>query len=352
MYANAASIFQNNEIEMIAFSTGKSLGNFAYKFNENKIKTIHFPIDPGLKISYRSIDTYKRFYSYLKNEKIDVLHIHRNDLYMVALCARIAKVKTIKTMHSVFKNRKHTYPYGVFKRWFARKFLRVKFQTIGQSVFENELKYYHNPSVMINNWYHNSRFYPPQNFNEKKELRRMMGLEEKSLIIISVGGCSEIKNHADIIRAISTLKNRLDLIYLHLGAGDEEENERKLAKELGVDNEIKFLGNQSNVQDFLRASDVFVMPSKFEGLGISCLEAMACGLPAILYNSPGLRDLINNDDNGFLIEHNYKLLAEKIELLLKNQSINSIKGRNAIEFVNKHFLMIDNVNKIISLYKK
>ena len=100
------------------------------------------------------------------------------------------------------------------------------------------------------------------------------------------------------------------------------------------------------------ASDVFVMPSKHEGLGNSCLEAMACGVPTILYNVAGLKDLITNDDNGFLVESNPKELADKIILYARNTYLRTEKSNNARAFVNKNHGMYSNVDLMLALYRK
>jgi glycosyltransferase involved in cell wall biosynthesis len=351
MYSNAASIFQEHGIEMHAISTGKNLGSFAEVFEQKKIITYHWPIDYENHSLFKKANYYWKFYKFIKNEKIDVLHIHRSNLYFIAFCSRIAGIRTIKTMHNVFTNRKLTYPYAIVQRLIARKLLKVNFQTIGQSVFDNELNYYHNSSVRINNWFDLNRFYPPINNNEKQEIRQKLNIRQDAFVIISVGGCSEIKNHSDIIRAIKTLVNKVDCLYLHLGTGDLEEKEKTLALELGIQDSIRFLGNQIDVRRYLIASDIYVMPSIFEGLSIAGIEAMACGLPSILYNSPGLRDLISKDDNGFLIESDFNILSEKIVEFKKNPELIITKGQTAVEFVNKYFSMDINVKQIIQLYR-
>lgn len=351
MYASASSVFQANEIEMLAISTGNQIGGFAEIFEERNIKTYHWPLNHKVYQVHRKFSYYLRFYQFIKNEKVEVLHIHRGNLYMVALCSRIAGIRTIKTMHNVFKSRiSLTYARDYIQRLIARKLLNVSFQTIGKSVYENELNYYHNPSIRINNWFDSNRFYPIKNNTEKLELRQKLNISPDTFVIISVGGCSAIKNHYDIIRAISNVKERLNCLYLHLGTGNTEEDEKELAVELGIQKNIQFLGNQNSVRDYLIASDVYVMTSKYEGLSIAGIEAMACGLPSILYNSPGLRDLITNDDNGFLIEQNYGYLANKIIEFQQNPDLIKTKSQSAIEFVNKNFSMESNVLKIIQLY--
>jgi glycosyltransferase involved in cell wall biosynthesis len=350
MYASAASLFNEKGIEMLAFSTGKELGSFAPVFEEKNIKVYHYPIIRSTKISIPKFKDYINFYKFLKKEQINILHIHRMDLYLVGLCSRIAGVTTIKTMHNVFRNKIITYPHGFLLRFIGRKLFKIKFQTISKSVYENELNYYHNPSIQINNWYNPANFYPPLHLNEKESIRKELGIVANSLVLISVGECSEVKNHIDIIKAINRLNEKIPLLYLHLGIGTTETVEKELAKTLGLQDKIRFVGNTHKVRDYLIASDIYLMPSKFEGLGNACIEAMACGLPSILYNSPGLRDLINNNDNGFLIDPDFRGLASKIKEYIDNPQLLKLHGKNAANFVVSNFSMQQNVNKIINLY--
>lgn len=350
MYAEAASLFQANGIEMLAFSTGEDLGDFAQEFEKRDIQVYHRPIALGNKITLSTFRFYHQFFQFLKSNKIDVLHIHRNDLYLPAICAWLARIRTIKTMHSVYKNRKFTYPWGCLQRFLARKLFKVIFHTIGKSVYENELNYYRNPSVCINNWYDSKRFTPASSLG-KKVIREKLEIRSDAFLIISVGGCSFNKNHFDIIKAIHILHKELTFHYLHLGSGNTELEERKLAADLGVMDRIRFVGNVRNVKDYLNASDVFIMTSKFEGLSIASIEAMACGLPSVLYNSPGLRDLISNNDNGFLIERDYHDLAEKIKAYRQNPTLLKSKGIAAAAYARKNHSMEENVQKIIALYR-
>ncbi|WP_050855601.1 glycosyltransferase family 4 protein [Gillisia limnaea] len=141
------------------------------------------------------------------------------------------------------------------------------------------------------------------------------------------------------------------MFFLHIGSGSLEKVEKELAKSLGIEEKIYFLGVQKEIRDFLIASDLFVMTSKYEGLGIAAVEAMACKLPIILYDVSGLRDLISNDDNGYLIEPDFKALSDKIIESSNNFEKMKIKGENGLKFCLKNYSMNENVNKIINLYK-
>jgi glycosyltransferase involved in cell wall biosynthesis len=93
------------------------------------------------------------------------------------------------------------------------------------------------------------------------------------------------------------------------------------------------------------------MPSKFEGISITTIEAMACGIPAILYDVPGLRDFNKNGENSILIPEDFRLLAENILSLSENPEKAIHILNNASSLVKDQFWMKINAHRIFELYK-
>src|SRR5690554_126168 len=350
MYRDAAAYFQEKGVKMYAVGTAKNFGNFIDNFREKGIYTVHKPYRSKCVLSRAGLSFYWFLFKFLKQNKIDVLHIHRDDIYFAAVITYILRVRSIKTQHGIFYNRKFTLPIAIARRRIVRTFFKTDFHSIGESVHNHELKYYKNPSTKINNWYNPKRFYEGTD-SEKSELKKKLNIPKNVFVIISVGGCAKGKNHHDVLKTIAILKGKLNILYLHLGEGKTQCEEKQLANNLGINEMVRFEGNRDNVRDYLIASDVFVMPSKFEGLGNSCLEAMACAIPVILYNVVGLRDLISNDDNGFLIESNPKELAHKIVLYSDSAELRKEKGCNASLFVNRNHSMHTNVDLMLTFYR-
>ena len=335
-----------------ALSTGNTKGEYAGEFEKKGIIVTHRKIEHGNNIYIFLINIFKFylwFYNYVKFNNINVIHIHRTDLYIPCIIAWRLNIRCIKTQHNVFRNRWYTRFYGVAQRYIVRNIFNTIFQTISESVYDNELNYYKNKSVRINNWFDNKLFYPSSSVTEKKLLKIKLNLRDDTFNIISVGSCTDIKNHSDVIRALAIINKKYNINYIHLGDGVNENKEKLLAKELGVLDNIIFLGNKKNVRDYLICSDVFVMTSRYEGLGNSAIEAMACGLPSILYNVPGLNELIVNNSNGFLIAPNHFELARKIEFLINNRDHSSM-SRSAINMVILNYSMEINAVKVRSIY--
>lgn len=154
--------------------------------------------------------------------------------------------------------------------------------------------------------------------NKRSEIRNSLGLKADDILLLSVGELNENKNHAEVIRAISKCDNT-DLHYAVAGKGDIKASLESLAKELNLEQRVHFLGFIDNMPDHYKAADLFVFPSKREGLPSAVMEAMASGLPCLVSNIRGCNDLI--DENGGLLfdPSNDRDLSDKIEIMLSKK---------------------------------
>ena len=348
MYVAAANEFKSLGCQLYVVNTASRRGEYAPFFEKAGYKVFLRPYK-------KSVFNYKYMHnviSFLKKEKIDVVHIHRSDMrWCMSYCAWRAGCKAVYTFHNVFRSSWYSYLHHVWLRWSAKHIFGCIFQTISDSVCDNEKEYYHNKTIKIYNWYDSNRF-SPANKDEKNIIRNKLNIPSDALVLISVGGCSPIKRHSDIIKALPViLKKYPDTVYLHLGKGDTLNDEIQLARKLKVEKNIRFEGNKNNVREFLIASDIYLMPSKFEGISITAIEAMACKIPEILYNVPGLRDFNKKRECAYLIEENCLLLAKAVTDLFSDKNKMSFLSENGKKFVNENFCMKDNVKKIFELYK-
>lgn len=134
---------------------------------------------------------------------------------------------------------------------------------------------------------------------KRGNIRKELGLGENDFIVLSVGELNRNKNQQTIIKAIAKVADK-DVHYLMCGKGNQFDNLKTLVKKLGLESNIHFLGYRNDVVDICSQADVYVMPSFREGLPVSSLEAMYCGLPLLTSNIRGLVDVNHNRRNGFL----------------------------------------------------
>lgn len=150
------------------------------------------------------------------------------------------------------------------------------------------------------------------------------------------------KNGIDIlIKAISKLnESRPNIKLIIIGDGPELINLQRTTNNLRLGNKILFLGQipQKDLPIYFRISDVFVRPSRSEGLGNSFLEAMAAGIPVIGTPVGGITDFLSNGHTGILAKpENPEDLAEKINYLLGYQDIRNNVIKNALNLVQKNY---------------
>ena len=147
-----------------------------------------------------------------------------------------------------------------------------------------------------------TRFSPPSPA-EKRALRRAMELPENSLVLIYAAEFSGRKNQKMLISAMPELPNAVLLLP---GRGALLDECRVLAQQQDVADRVRFPGFASNIEQYYRAADLCVSSSRSEGLPFNVMEAMACGLPAVLSDVKGHEDLVRSGENGFLFPYDDK----------------------------------------------
>lgn len=175
----------------------------------------------------------------------------------------------------------------------------------------------------------------------RTEKRESLGVSEDDFMIISVGELNKNKNHQVIIRAIAKLRNE-KIKYVLCGQGPLETELRELAKELDVENQVKFLGFRKDVPDLMKVADLFAFPSYREGLSLSLMEAMASGLPVVCSEIRGNTDLIEDGKVGYLVEpSDVEGFAKYIKELIEDSKLKSELGGFNLEKI-EHY-SIENV---------
>ena len=351
MYVAAAPIFQENECTLMVLATGPNLGEYAGFFEHAGYKIFHKQI-PTYRNYIKLLFFYREVIKLFKKEQVDIVHIHSHGTMLgMSFAAWMVNAKSICTLHSVFPKRFLLYPYHFLMRWIAGHLFHCQFQSISDSVYDNEKNLFHNRTIKVYNWYNNRRYFPAEH-DEKLMVRKELNIDIRAFILISIGRCSGNKRHADIIKALPLIiKEHSNCLYLHLGEGEFTESEMKLASDLKVDKHILFCGNQVDVRKYLIASDVYLMTSQFEGISLTTIEAMACNIPAILYDVPGLRDFNKRGENSFLIPADFILLAKKTIFLRENMDVCQETSNRAKAFVENAFNMKTNVLQILDLYR-
>ncbi len=169
---------------------------------------------------------------------------------------------------------------------------------------------------------------------------------------ISVGRLDREKHFAHLLEAFSLVKQkRSDFKFLIVGDGTEGVYLKKLSAELNLQNQVEFMGYVKGVEKFLKISRAFVFASSREGLPVSLMEAMAMEKPVVAYDIRGVRDLVEDGVNGFLVPFgDTEALAEKIVYLMDNPNIGKEMGKKGREKIEKEFSLEVVLSQLERLY--
>lgn len=275
--------------ECDVLATAKMIGPIAAQMRETGYGVFHIPFRS--RWSYLPSAVFIRDFYRLCRSGYDVVHIHTEIAPPVcAVLARLAGVRRIAvTPHGRFKFRGGLRLRKFCERHFVH-LLGGRYGMISEGVRKCEWERFRNKGVRTWNWLDTSHFKPPT-LEARATARRSLGIGDKEFVIISVGNCHSVKNHAAVLRALPLLPDTIHPTYLHIGYEDPDFHERKLAAELKIEDKVRFLGSQADPKTFLWASDVFVMPSLNEGLGVAALEAIASGVSLVCSKVEGLQEI-------------------------------------------------------------
>lgn len=170
--------------------------------------------------------------------------------------------------------------------------------------------------------------------------------------ILYVGALRKRKNVSRIIKALSLISDKLDVHLTIIGQGPEEKNLMALAKDLNLIQKIRFINSidYDELPKYYRACDLFMLLSFSEGLPKVILEAMASRKPVIASDIPAHRELIQDGQNGFLVDpKNPEQIAEKTALLLTKKELAQQMGNRSRRIIENSFTwekVAERVNKV------
>ncbi|MGH8773882.1 MAG: glycosyltransferase [Jiangellaceae bacterium] len=137
----------------------------------------------------------------------------------------------------------------------------------------------------------------------RRRARRTLGLPDDASVVGTVGNFTAKKDHAALLTATVLLAREIPGLRLVLiGSGPLEDRLRSEAARLGLSSVVVFAGSRDDVPELLAAFDVFALSSRFEGLPIALLEAMAAGLPCVATSVGGIPEVVTDGDDGMLVE--------------------------------------------------
>ena len=286
------------------------------------IKASRKPFDKG------NLVAIKQLKEIVKNNNYDMVHCHTP---VAAMCTRFACRKERKNGLKVFYTAHgfHFYKGAPIKNWLMYypveklcSYWTDMIITINNEDYQlakNKLKAMqveYVPGVGIDV----SRF---SNVDaDRNEKRREYGVPENAFMLASAGELNQNKNHEVIIRALASINDK-NIYYCIAGKGPLMEYLPNLAKELGIEENVKVLGHRKDIPELYKSADVCVFPSYREGLGLAAIEGMASGLPLIVSNNRGAKSFAVDGVNAIVcpLGTNFVPYAEAIKRLRDSEEL-------------------------------
>ncbi|NDA62692.1 MAG: N-acetyl-alpha-D-glucosaminyl L-malate synthase BshA [Chitinophagia bacterium] len=185
-------------------------------------------------------------------------------------------------------------------------------------------------------------------FNKKPldAFRKVIAPDDEK-IIIHASNFRKVKRTDEVIKVFARVRAALPAKLLMVGDGPERHAAEALSRDLGVDEHVRFLGKQEQMEDILAVSDVFLLPSEYESFGLAALEAMAARVVVISSNAGGLAEINISGETGYMANVGDVDTMSKyaIELLSSSEQLAAMK-----EKAYNHACKFD-ISKIIPQYE-
>lgn len=270
--------------------------------------------------------------NFLKVDEPDVVHMHLNVLpyFFPSILFGSRKIKYYHTLHSVAPAACGYKGQRPVNRWFY-KTGRITPVTISKLCNHSFQEFYHlPPAAMIEN----GRSKPIPTEKEpsvRKEIEKMKQHPDDK-VFIQVGTIGNVKNQKLSVEVFRAMHQKgVHAILLLVGKDNPSEPEYGCKARKNCPSNCFFLGESNHVVDYLVNSDYFLMPSQYEGLPISLLEAMACGCIPVCTAVGGIPDVITDGKNGYLSpEPEYNILLNLLEKIIFNDG--KIKRDDIIKY--------------------
>lgn len=261
-------------------------------------------------------------------DRYDILYFHLSASELGWLFGESLKHPfTRKTNRPLVILHQHGMAYGkaVGDRldYFAMDQADLVFFTTDQNSLERHRRHINNPNVVWMPSMVDTTFFRPVSVEEKREFRKKQDIGQEKKVFIFTGRITPWKNPLLLLDAFEIYQKRNggNGYLIFAGDGDSLPAVKNRIKERSLEESVRLTGrlNRQEIRFFLQSSDVFVMPSKGEGVSVATLEAMAVGLPVTAFDVEGMSGLIGAQSGVLVREQNSEAFADGMERAVKDQ---------------------------------
>lgn len=288
----------------------------------------------------------------MRKERIDVVHTHLalSDFYGRCAAALAGTPVLISTCHNFEDWRRHRL-YNLIDRWtaaFADRITAVC-NGVAQDIIE-KAKISEAKILVIHNGVIVTKF---SDKDKSGAMREIIGTPRETPVVGSIGRLAEQKGFSDfLLMAGEILREGQSVAFVLVGDGPLRETLEAQAADLGIHKHVRFLGIREDIEALLAGMDIYVNSSRWEGLPVTILEAMAAEKPVVSYEVGGVPEAIEHEVCGILCSAgDYRSLARAVSNLLKNKEKAKRLGELAKERVTELFSLEHMTREFESLYE-
>ena len=282
----------------------------------------------------------KKINKIIKKENIDIIQssLEISDVYGAILKTLNPKIKFISIRHNMVPSRTRF----VWRRINSSILKKAdKVVCVSEGVVSFTKQYFNVPKNKI------QMIYNSVNIKQIDKAKPLKIKEAKDKIIfLAVGRLVEQKNFLTLIDAFSKINNKQAILII-IGEGQQKKDMNILIKLKKLGKKVILIDPTNKIFNYYKAADVFVVPSKWEGLGIVFLEAMVASLPVITTNIKPMTEFIEHNKTGLLV-NNKKELIKAMDILLNNKEKRLKIGSDAKKEISKKF----SVKEMVKNYEK
>jgi L-malate glycosyltransferase len=167
-------------------------------------------------------------------------------------------------------------------------------------------------------------------------------------IVVHASNFRKIKRVFDVVKIFAEINRQIPSKLLFVGDGPDRFDAENLSRELGIIEDIRFIGKQEQIEEILAVSDLFILPSEYESFGLAALEAMAAGVPLISSDAGGLPEININGKTGFMSPvGDVASMSRQAITILENDDVLKTFKANAYEQAKKF-----DINNIVPIYER
>lgn len=320
-------------------------GSLLPRFMEEGINYISIPIKTKKEIGPKILASLFKLKNAVKKYRIDLVHTNsRTTQVLGCLLSKKTNIAHIYTCHGFFKKRLLR---KLFPCW-GQKTIAIsesvkEHLTKDFGVKEKDIRIVHN-GIDLERFGRCAKY-------DVRSTKKNLGLGDGPVVGI-VARLSDVKGHRYLIQAMRVILVKIpDAQLLIVGDGKEKRALVKLINDLGIEKNVFFIPSVTETTEVLSVMDIFVLPSLKEGLGLSLIEAMACGLAVIGSDVGGIKSLIQDGNDGLLVKPADSIsLSKAILELLDDAKKRVYLGNNARDFIGRNFSQEEMVTQTEEVY--